>query len=216
MARKRKKNVGRQQGRLYPSRKSVAAKKFILEHAKDFGGTMRESELMEACGISRNSLYKYKHELRYGVDVNRFRGSFTFLSNFTRCDLEYQGYTYPSVEAAYQAQKCLPDHTDQMSLFFNCKDGKTAKAIGEQITLSPDWDDRKVKVMRELLEIKFHQEKFKALLLDTKEGTLCEGNTWHDNFWGKCYCDKCKDIPKQNMLGKMLMEIRAELQGEDK
>lgn len=37
---------------------------------------------------------------------------------------------------------------------------------------------------------------------------IVEGNYWHDNYWGNCTCDKCKNIEGQNKLGKILMKIR--------
>jgi hypothetical protein len=36
-------------------------------------------------------------------------------------------------------------------------------------------------------------------------------NNRHDNILGYCYCKECKDIEKQNILGKILMEVRNEL-----
>ena len=48
-------------------------------------------------------------------------------------------------------------------------------------------------------------------LLSTSNATLVEGNWWHDNFWGDCYCPKCKGIPGANTLGRLLMELRSKL-----
>jgi predicted NAD-dependent protein-ADP-ribosyltransferase YbiA (DUF1768 family) len=48
-------------------------------------------------------------------------------------------------------------------------------------------------------------------LLDTGDEELVEGTTWHDNIWGNCSCPKCKNIPGQNRLGKLLMQIREEI-----
>ena len=61
------------------------------------------------------------------------------------------------------------------------------------------------------------QEKFKnpvlaKKLIDTGDTELIEGNYWHDNFWGKCSCEKCKNKPKANTLGILLMDIRSKLQ----
>ena len=39
---------------------------------------------------------------------------------------------------------------------------------------------------------------------------VVHGNWWHDNYWGNCNCDRCKDIKGQNKLGKMLMDLREE------
>ena len=36
-------------------------------------------------------------------------------------------------------------------------------------------------------------------------------NNRHDNILGYCFCEKCKGVEKQNILGKILMEVRNEL-----
>jgi predicted NAD-dependent protein-ADP-ribosyltransferase YbiA (DUF1768 family) len=50
------------------------------------------------------------------------------------------------------------------------------------------------------------------ILLDrlaaTGDAILVEQNHWHDNYYGDCVCDRCKDIPGQNRLGRILMELR--------
>jgi hypothetical protein len=47
------------------------------------------------------------------------------------------------------------------------------------------------------------------MLLSTGDMELTESNWWHDNFWGVCTCNKCKD--GENNLGKILMDIRLNL-----
>jgi predicted NAD-dependent protein-ADP-ribosyltransferase YbiA (DUF1768 family) len=47
-------------------------------------------------------------------------------------------------------------------------------------------------------------------LLATGEEILVEGNTWHDNFWGRCSCRNCRG-KGVNHLGQLLMERRAAL-----
>lgn len=67
-------------------------------------------------------------------------------------------------------------------------------------------------VMYDILKAKFSDEDLKARLLLTAEKQLIEGNNWHDNFWGNCTCKKCGSIEGKNMLGKLLMKLREELQ----
>lgn len=45
----------------------------------------------------------------------------------------------------------------------------------------------------------------------TGDAFLEEGNHWHDNRWGRCSCERCSSKIAPNWLGKILMEIRAEL-----
>lgn len=58
------KQIGRVEGRKYTSKKETAAKEIILKNSKDFNGTNTDSEVMKIAGISRNSYYKYKSELK--------------------------------------------------------------------------------------------------------------------------------------------------------
>lgn len=60
-------------------------------------------------------------------------------------------------------------------------------------------------VMRDLLQQKFSNGILREQLLATGDQELIEGNTWGDTFWGVCNGEG------QNVLGKMLMNIREEL-----
>lgn len=57
------KQIGRVAGRKYTSKKEIAAKEIIKKNSKDFNGTNTDMEVIKIAGISRNSYYKYKHEL---------------------------------------------------------------------------------------------------------------------------------------------------------
>ena len=65
--------------------------------------------------------------------------------------------------------------------------------------------------MNKLVNMKFSNDiKLLQMLLDTKDEFIVEGNTWHDNFWGSCYCDRCGNQGR-NVLGKILMLVRDNL-----
>lgn len=61
------KQIGMQPGTKLTTKKSIAAKEIIQKHSKDFSGTLSDAEVMKLAGISRNSYYKYKRELRCGM-----------------------------------------------------------------------------------------------------------------------------------------------------
>ena len=64
-AKLRGKQVGRPVGAEIVSKKSVSAKHTILQHSKDFGGTLNDTDVLKLIGnISRNTYYKYKKELK--------------------------------------------------------------------------------------------------------------------------------------------------------
>lgn len=62
-ARRSGKQIGILKGQKLTTKKSVQAKETIKKHSKDFGGSLKDSEVIELCKISRNSYYKYKKEL---------------------------------------------------------------------------------------------------------------------------------------------------------
>ena len=55
--------IGAKAGSTFVTKKSVAAKELIAKHAKAFGGSLDDSEVMRLCGCSRNTYYKYKREI---------------------------------------------------------------------------------------------------------------------------------------------------------
>ena len=60
------KRVGTEKGRKLTTKKSIESKEIIKKHSKDFGGTLNDIELMKMTGLSRNTYYRYKRELKEG------------------------------------------------------------------------------------------------------------------------------------------------------
>lgn len=145
--------------------------------------------------------------------IDCFDGEFAFLSNFYESPIKYNGtVTMPTVEHYFQAAKAS-EPLDFLKIAAADTPGQ-AKRLGRKCKLRADWEDVKMNVMREALRKKFSDPELKAKLLATGDQRLKEGNTWHDNFWGVCYCDRCQDIMAYNHLGKLLMELRTELMEE--
>ena len=61
---------GAKQGVKLITKKSLSAKEIILKHSKDFNGTLNDSDCRKLAGISRNTFYKYKAELRAELPLN--------------------------------------------------------------------------------------------------------------------------------------------------
>lgn len=57
------KQIGNVKGVKLTTKKSIASKKIIEEHAIDFGGTLKDVDVIKLTGLSRNTYYKYKREL---------------------------------------------------------------------------------------------------------------------------------------------------------
>ena len=58
------KQIGRIKGKTYTSQKEKISKEIILKNSRDFNGTNTDEEVIKICGISKNSYYKYKRELK--------------------------------------------------------------------------------------------------------------------------------------------------------
>ena len=148
--------------------------------------------------------------------VAHFYGRYAFLSNMAPCAMEYEGMRYRSVEAAFQAAKTLdPDER----VPFTQMDGRQAKGSGHELVLRPDWGQVKGDIMLQLVRYKFrHNPQMAEQLKGTGTSLLIEGNRWHDNEYGNCTCGrpKCASQPGVNLLGKILMQVRVELNGGTK
>lgn len=150
---------------------------------------------------------------------------------------EIDGYNYMNVEQYFQAQKfMMPESSDHMAyvniicsadspskIFMlgqqKCKYGYASKWVINKktnnelvndvienyshISIRPNWDTIKVDVMKCGLIAKFNQNPtLRELLLSTGSNDIIE-NSPRDSFWGVG-----KDGNGENMLGKLLMEVR--------
>lgn len=135
--------------------------------------------------------------------INRFRGKYGWLSNFYSVNIEYEGRIYPSVEHAFMSAK--NDSEEWKDFCSNPKNtASEVKAFGREIKLIPDWDTKRISVMRACIKAKFSQEPFRSKLLATEDAEIIEGNTWGDTYWG---FDTRKQKGK-NYLGRIIMETR--------
>lgn len=67
-ARQAGKQIGQKKGATLTVKKAIYSKQIILKHNKTFGGTLSDAETQELAGISRNSLYLYKRELKEEIE----------------------------------------------------------------------------------------------------------------------------------------------------
>ena len=141
--------------------------------------------------------------------ISYFRGKHRFLSNFYLSPVEFGGLTYPTAEAAFQAQKCS-DPADRVK-YTRVKNPVKAKMMGKGETLPANWSQVSFDVMNAVLHSKFSDPELAGMLLATGDAYLEEGNHWHDNLWGRCTCEGCREKESRNNLGRILMGIRAEL-----
>lgn len=63
-ARRAGKQIGQKKGAKLTTKKSIEKKAEILKHSKDFNGTLSDIDCLKLTGLSRNTYYKYKREIR--------------------------------------------------------------------------------------------------------------------------------------------------------
>lgn len=135
--------------------------------------------------------------------IDNFSGEYSFLSNFYYSPITYGHLTYPTSEHAFQAAK-TEDKADELKIQKASTPGQ-AKKLGRKVTLIEDWERDKRRIMKSVLRRKFKNLELSIRLKQTGDAELIEGNTWGDTYWGVC---KGKG---KNHLGKLLMDVRAEL-----
>lgn len=137
--------------------------------------------------------------------------NFEFLSNFYILPdpIKFMDLEWMHVEGAYQAAKSQDVNIIRQ---FQMLSPSEAKMAGKQIVIRKDWHLVRDSIMYKLLKLKFALPELRDKLLSTNDALLVEGNTWHDNYWGRCFCEKCSKAGNRlNMLGRMLMQIRMEI-----
>lgn len=144
--------------------------------------------------------------------IDRFVDKYRFLSNFYHFPFIYDDELWETVEHAFQAHKSLDE--DIREEIRNCDTPTQAKYLGKNVELRSDWNRVKDGLMYDLLKAKFSYIYMKEKLLETGDSMLVEGNNWHDNYWGNCFCKKCFRVEGKNMLGRLLMKVRSELKME--
>lgn len=137
--------------------------------------------------------------------INSFTGAYRYLSNFYPCKIEFEGAVYPSAEHAFVAAKTEDEHVRELILKVDT--ASKVKRMGRKLELRRNWESVKVFYMRKIVQAKFDQNPdLMQKLKGTAPAELIEGNFWGDTFWGQCPVGT-----GQNVLGKILMEVRGDL-----
>ncbi len=145
--------------------------------------------------MQENSILFYSTKGKYGV-----------FSNFSKHKIGLDGTTWATTEHYFQAQKF--ESFDIKLQILLAKTPSEAAKIGRDRNnpLRKDWEDIKDAVMKKAVYAKMMQHaKVRQTLLNTGNATLIE-HTQNDNYWADG-----GDGTGKNMLGIILMEIRADL-----
>ncbi len=133
-----------------------------------------------------------------------------YMSNFSRHPVVLYGKQWPTSEHFFQAQKFAgTEHEERVRLATTPKE---AARIGRDRTLPlrVDWEDVKDNIMRVVVRAKFTQHiELRKQLVATGDEDLVEATT-DDDYWG---CGESGG--GKNMLGVVLVEVRAELRNRE-
>ena len=134
-------------------------------------------------------------------------------SNLYKRDIDFEGRIYPTAEHAYQAGKPRRDAVRDWLLAAPSPALLAMAAHGLYYwDINPKWNKIKFDRMRRVLWAKFTQhDDFKEHLLSTGNKLLVETATMDNvvnRLWGEV------NGKGQNMLGKLLMEVRSDIASE--
>jgi ribA/ribD-fused uncharacterized protein len=149
------------------------------------------------------------------VVVYKTKEDFGGLSNMASdYPLQINAVRILTTEALYQACRFphLPDVQREIIVQHSPMTAKMKSRL-HRTDSRPDWDDIRYKVMRWCLRVKLTQnyEEFGRLLLATRDRPIVEQSR-KDDYWGAKLVDKSGEtLIGQNVLGRLLMELREKL-----
>jgi ribA/ribD-fused uncharacterized protein len=149
-------------------------------------------------------------EIRFYRSSDKPYGAF---SNLYRRPMEFEGETFATAEHAYQAGKARKPAVKQWLMSAPSPALLAMAAHGLYYwDIAPGWSTTKFDRMKRILRAKFTQHvDLKELLLSTGNARLIESATVDNpvnRLWGEV------NGQGKNMLGLLLMEVRAELSSQ--
>lgn len=178
-----------------------------------FHGAYGVAVSTRACGALSSGSTPDRHPM-HGLDnqnqVFFYEQEFYPFSNFSSFKLEWKGELWMTSEHAYHAEK-FGSHPEILDLLRESRSAHDAMtlAYANKDKYRKDWDEIKLSVMKQILHAKVAQHPYvKKKLLESGDRELIE-NSWRDSYWG---WGPNKD--GQNHLGKLWMEVRAEVKAQ--
>ena len=164
-------------------------------------------------------MLKELYNMKYNDNFVFFWTGATPFSNFYKRAFSYKGYRLNYGEQAFMLEKALMFDPSKVEDIVKANNPQDVKRLGRAVQNFDDkvWKARRYEIMKEVLRAKFSDAGLRQLLLSTGNRTLVEASPY-DRVWG---IGLSAEDPKalnpnnwrgSNLLGKALMEIRAELQ----
>ncbi len=139
------------------------------------------------------------------------RDEYGCLSNFAPYPIELGGKVWPTSEHYFQAHKFAG--TEHEEAIRRTPSPMIAARMGRsrQRPLRADWEQVKDQIMYEAVRAKFAQHAdIRQILLNTGDAELVE-HTANDRYWADG-----GDGTGENVLGRILMRVRAELMNDER
>ena len=159
--------------------------------------------------------------LFFGADESK--GPHRNFSNMSEHPIDVDGEKFPTVEHYVQAMKSKEFKDDEIyNKIIKAKTPKAVKAMGQKVKnfVKEVWDEKRDAITRKGVRAKFTQHpELRKQLQETGDKIIGEADP-RDTYWGigtGIESDKAKKPSKwrgQNKMGKMLMELRTEFNGE--
>jgi ribA/ribD-fused uncharacterized protein len=142
------------------------------------------------------------------------RDEYGCFSNFAPYPVRMDGKPWPTSEHWFQAQKFAGTaaEAEMMERIRDQRSPMIAARLGRsrRRPIRANWHSVRDEMMRRVVRAKFTQHAdIRAVLLDTGDATLVE-HTENDDYWGDG-----GDGSGRNMLGRILMQVRAELRAAE-
>jgi len=155
------------------------------------------------------------HKLDTETQVFFYEQDFYVLSNFSAFSVCWAGKRFPTSEHLYHWLRFATHNTDVAKhiaeMILEAPSAHEAFKIAQEFKKHqrPDWDEVKTRLMKNVLLSKATQHEYvRRKLLGTGDRELVE-DSWRDDFWGWG-----PNRAGKNMLGKLWMEVRADLRAE--
>lgn len=81
------KQIGQRKGAKLRIRKKPLAKNKIIELSKDFNGKNKDVEIIKILGLSKNTYYKYKDEIKKDREIKKWKNEPKWWKKSSECDI---------------------------------------------------------------------------------------------------------------------------------
>jgi ribA/ribD-fused uncharacterized protein len=151
-----------------------------------------------------------KNLLPYWVSFGIKDDAYNCFSNFSKHSFVLKNKQWKTVSHYFQSMKFENTPLEEKIRLTNTPEEAEKIGKNRELSIRKGWKDVKVSIMREAVLEKFKSnENIKTLLISTRDEVIRYNNN-SDDYWGRGQIGN-----GQNELGKILMEVREMLKGNE-